>query len=177
MKKHKLWTPVYEKARVHLNDRGHWLPWPVFIPAVITLLLISQLIPLMNPRIGHPVNQDAIAGIPLNGFTIWLGISLDGDKVIVSTEDRQVFEWSEKIDSTEATKPLVEYLKKRVREITVDSALFGKSFRSQTRVILATDIETKFFHIRPVLYALAQARVTSYAFETSNSTKRSKDNG
>ena len=54
-----------------------------------------------------------------------------------------------------------------MRRSFYSAGLLNEAISNQLIVVLAIDQKLKYSHIRPILYALAEAGINQYAFETS----------
>lgn len=97
---------------------------------------------------------------------IWLSVTASDTAIVVSSDDRRSFSWPLTEQSLEGTGEFVSYLKSRVSREIDNAGLGGEVLRSRLRVTLAVDQRLNYWHIRPLIYALAEANVTNYAFQT-----------
>lgn len=75
------------------------------------------------------------------------------------TYDRRRFSWP--IASQDMTKlqPFIEYLKERVRKEAYSTATKLECNLVRTTAVLAVDQMLQYVHLRPMIYALAEARI------------------
>jgi hypothetical protein len=119
-----------------------------------------------NPRMGHPANILAFPAPSQPDSSIWMSVTPVGDDIVVTTSDRQVFRWAQDVRSVSDIKPFVDHLKAMVR-IEIEGAVLLNSLTiAKTRAVIAADQQLKYLHIRPIIYALAEAGIARYGFET-----------
>lgn len=160
----------WQEAVYALKERIHepilWFPFPALIAFGLIIVLRGHLLTGLNPRLGARVDVLEYGARPLQDGGIWLGIYPENDKVVVVTSDRKKFSWSLQSNKMHDTEPLVQYLRDRVRKEAYSTAIKLESNQTRTTAVLAVDQELKYLHIRPVLYALAKAKIAKYGFET-----------
>ena len=137
------------------------------LPAVLCLLFMGHLLPAINPRLGSIAEVFRLEGAhPENAGEIWLSVApLDDNTIVVTTSDRKVFPLPSSIGSVSELKAFVRYLRSRVDAVTISVGLQEALTSVQTCAVIAADERLKYEHIRPLLYALAQARIHKYSFE------------
>ncbi len=153
-----------------LKERLHepilWFPFPALIAFGLVIILRGHLLTGLNPRLGARVDVVQYKAPLLQDGGIWLGVYQEADQVVVVTSDRQRFKWSLTSQDMRELKPLVRYLESRVRKEAYSTAIKMESNLTRTTAVLAVDQKLKFNHLRPVIYALAEARISKYGFET-----------
>ena len=134
----------------------------------LSLLFIGYVLSNINPRLGH--TADVLPFKTAHAFddSIWASVILRNGVLRVTTEDRKHFSWNALSKNIDDVREFSEYLKNRVLEITVSASLSKKVTLGQTHVILAVDQNLNYAHIKPIIYALAEAGISDYAFETKN---------
>ena len=63
-------------------------------------------------------------------------------------------------------KHLVKYLKTRVHKEILATGMSMEANLIRIKAVLAVDETLSYAHIRPVIYALGEARISKYGFET-----------
>ena len=142
------------------------MPYPALISLGLSLLCPVQIIPKLNPRLGNPATILPFSGEPSYENAIWMSVSLIRGKIVITTDTREILTWEASDLRPEATQPLKEFLLRRVKEITLSASLAKKALLSESLVVLATDQSLKYIHLKGILYSLAQAGISEYAFET-----------
>ena len=154
------------KQQDRLKESISWFPYPALISLSLVLLCSGQIIPNLNPRLGNPADILPFNGEPNAEGSIWLSVSLIGKQIVITTDSREVMSWDASSRSLSAADPLIRFLKHRIKEITLAASLTKKASRSDSLVVLATDQSLKYVHLKSILYALASAGISEYAFET-----------
>lgn len=154
------------KQQERLKESSSWFPYPALISLSLVLLCSGQIVPNLNPRLGNPSDILPFHGEPNVEGAIWMSVSLIGTHVVVTTDTRKIMSWSASDRSLSAAAPLVYFLKNRIQEITLAASLTKKASRADSLVVLATDQSLKYVHLKAILYALASAGISEYAFET-----------
>ncbi len=162
------WSSRYESVTQRLKKPIWWFPYPCLITFGLQLLLTAHILFSTNPRIGQPAEVIRYPSTPTRDSAIWLSITTKDKQTIISTNDRRVFKWRSNLRSTEDLKDFTLYLRRRMVEEIQTASLVQRAMRSQTRVVLAADQGLKYNDIKPIIFALAQAGISSYAFETLN---------
>lgn len=162
------WAKAILGTKDRLREPLVWLPFPALISIGIVLILTAYILSGTNPRLGHPASVITLPSAPHRDGSIWFSITPIGDEVVVTTGDRQVFRWPLDVGDLSALKPFGEYLKQVVAHEIESAALSHKAYEHQTTAVIAVDQTLKFRHIRPVLYALADAGIARYGFETQS---------
>ena len=159
-------------AKERLKDRlrtsvAIYAPLTAMISATICLVLSGHLLPAVNPRLGNPAEVMELSSDGKPG-DIFLSISADGAQLVAFDSNRRNARWPIGARTLTELKPFSELLQRNVRDGLLTSSLSNRLVASQTRVILSVDQHLRYFHIKPVLYALAEARISSYTFEVKH---------
>lgn len=160
------WVEALLGLKERLQEPILWFPFPALIAFGLVIILRGHLLTGLNPRLGARVDviQYDAKNLPDGG--IWLGIFQDGKQVLVVTSDRRRFSWPIDSQDLKDIAPLVSYLKNQVKKESYSTAIKLESNLTRTTAVLAVDQKLKYIHLRPVIYALAEARIAKYGFET-----------
>jgi hypothetical protein len=160
------WVQALIGLKERLQEPILWFPFPALIAFGLVIILRGHLLTGLNPRLGARVDviQYDAQNLPDGG--IWLGVFQDGQQVLVVTSDRRRFSWPIDSQNMKDIDPLVTYLKGRVKKEAYSTAIKLESNQTRTTAVLAVDQKLKYIHLRPVIYALAEARIAKYGFET-----------
>ncbi|HYX38284.1 MAG TPA: hypothetical protein VE954_34715 [Oligoflexus sp.] len=160
------WVEALLGLKERLQEPILWFPFPALIAFGLVIILRGHLLTGLNPRLGARVDviQYDAKNLPDGG--IWLGVFQDGKQVLVVTSDRRRFTWPIDSQNMKDVEPLVTYLKNRVKKEAYSTAIKLESNLTRTTAVLAVDQKLKYIHLRPVIYALAEARIAKYGFET-----------
>lgn len=125
-----------------------------------------------NPRLSqaaHPVVLEGSEEGSMGG--IWLSMSANGENIMVTTDDKQAFEWpldpEEGLDS-EGYEQFTDFLRDRRKKVVEDLVLSmdRRDIESGTRAVISVDERLTYAHFKPVMLAMANAGIRSYGFET-----------
>ncbi len=160
------WVEALLGLKERLQEPVLWFPFPALIAFGLVIILRGHLLTGLNPRLGARVDviQYDAKNLPDGG--IWLGVFQDGKDVLVVTSDRRRFRWPIDSQDMKDIDPLVTYLQNRVKKEAYSTAIKLESNLTRTTAVLAVDQKLKYIHLRPVIYALAEARIAKYGFET-----------
>ena len=103
---------------------------------------------------------------PTGAYDVWLSIGSRQDQLIISSINGETFSWPLAGPTTAEIKPFVEFLHKSARHIVEHTILKGQFRAEDSLVALSVDQRLTYHHIRPVIYALADAGFSKYGFET-----------
>lgn len=160
------WIQVIDRMRERMNEPIFWWPFPALIGFGLVIILRGHLLSGLNHRLGSRADVIQMKSEMQPATGIWLSIHQEMDRIVVVTDDRRRFTWPLKSASLKDLDPLVTYLREKVRREAYASAMAMETVQGRTKAILAVDQKLKYIHIRPLVYALAQARIPSYGFET-----------
>lgn len=165
---HKHWSSRYVAVAERLRQPLWWFPYPCLLAFGLQLILTAHILFSTNPRLGHPAEVVRYPSNPSRDSSIWISVTTREKNTIITTNDRKIFKWAESSRSMDGLKDFTLYLRRRMVEEIQTAALVQRALRSQTRVVIAADRNLKYSHIKPIIYALAQAGISNYAFETLN---------
>ncbi len=161
-----LWGEIVQRMRERLIEPILWFPYPALIGFGLVIILRGQLISGLNHRVGSMADVVHLAGEKLVVPGIWISISQEKDQLILVTDDHRRFAWPLNAKDMSVVKPLVEYLNLRTKDEAFKSTLALEVDRDRIRAVLAVDQSLKYIHIRPILFALVEAKISYYGFET-----------
>jgi hypothetical protein len=149
-----------------LKENIWWFPFPALIAFGLAILLIGHLLTDLNPRLGSVADPIQLNTKPFPDGSIWVSINIYENQVVATTYDKKKFSWSSHNTSMKDLEDFVAYLKKKTLEETYRSVRLLESSAVRSKVVIAVDQNAKYIHLRPVIYALADAGIAKYAFET-----------
>lgn len=184
----QLWVSRIDAQKSRMADGVGWFPFPFLIPVGLAVVVLVKSMIGTNPRHGNPADILPFNAAPAQEASIWFSVTPIGREIVVTTAERQVFRWPQQLKDNAALQPFTDWLKKKVANEIETTALSKKTSSYQTTAVIAPDQSLKFLHVKPILYALAEARVRSYAFESkamndgsgvsgSSHTKDTSDHG
>ncbi len=160
------WVDALNALKERLNEPILWFPYPALVAFGLVIILRGHLLTGMNPRLGARVDVIQYSGQHLQDGGIWLGIYPENNQVVVVSSDRRRFSWPIQSQNLAELEPLIKYLKERVQKEAYSTAIKMESSLTRSTAVLAVDQKLKYIHLRPVIYALAEARIAKYGFET-----------
>lgn len=160
-------------AKTRLRATPSWFPIPCLISFFLVLLLTAHVALSTNPRTGQPAAVLPLAAEKGEDSAIWFSMVIEKDKVVVIDNYRKVFKWPVNTESVEDLEPFINHLKKRVATEVESAALAERISNSQVRAIIAVDQTLRYRHFRPILFALAEAGISQYGFETIDVSHKS----
>ena len=168
MKRQTFWETAIDNLQERLKTIDDWYPLPALIGFGLVAIFSSYLLPGLNPRLGSPSRVMELPARPQVTGSIWLGLYVKDGKFNVVTDDRKRFGWDLSDVNQLQIEDLTRYLKGRVKKQIMNAGRTLSANTVQTTAVLAVDVELKYIHVRPVLHALAQARISHYGFETKH---------
>jgi biopolymer transport protein ExbD len=168
--KRKLPPPIFQgisRIRGRLEMPVEFNPAFVLIPIGFCLLLLvftrlESDFRLLSSSV--PVTIDKPEAPPP---AIWFSLAPSDDKIRIVSRNGDVFFIDPNDVSAESPFPV--YLKKEMNRVLTDTVLSARLEKSSGFVVLSVDQHLTYQHVRPVLYALANAGVARYGFETRSS--------
>lgn len=161
-----LWFAMAQRARERLIEPLLWFPFPALIGFGLIIILRGQLLTGFNHRLGTKADVVHFAADPLTSSGIWISIYQNQDRLVLVTDDHNRFEWPLGARDMKALQPFISYLNKRAHEAAFKQTLSLEAEKNRTRAVLAVDQKLKYIHIRPILFALTEAKISNYGFET-----------
>lgn len=155
-------------AKQRLREASSWFPLPALFSFFLVMLLTTHIAVSTNPRVGQPAAVLPLTAEPSEDSAIWLSVIINGDDLVVSDNYRTVFRWPKDVRNLEGIAPFIEHLKNRKAAEIKAATLANRISSYQTKVLIAVDQNLKYSHFRPLLYALAEAGISDYGFETHN---------
>jgi len=156
----------FELMRLRLSEGTPWFPFPGFIGVGIAIIIFSKVLLNINPRIGSPAALHESTSSEEFIGALWFAVSIKDSKVIIYTDDKEVFQWSAENPESGDYKDFKEYLNSRSQEKLSDIARSRRVTVNETRVVIAPDRNTSWYHLHPVITALSQNGFDTYGFET-----------
>jgi len=160
------WSDAFVATQQRLREPLWWFPYPFLIAIGMVLLLTGHLVFAINPRMGHPASLINFPAQMRPDSAIWFSMTPIDHDIVITTNDRLIFRWPQNLAPAQATQPFVAYLRRRVANEIDSAALLKRAPSTPMTVVIAADQRLKYLHLRPILAALAEAGITSYAFET-----------
>lgn len=160
------WVQSVLRLKERLGEAAQWYPFPAMIGFALVMILGGHLLTDLNPRLGARVDVIPFDAPRHQDGGIWLGVYASGGQLNIVTSDRRRFSWSLSDNQVTASQELTDYLKQRTYKEAYSTALKMQTNMTQTTAVIAVDQTLKYAHLQPVIYALAQAGISQYGFET-----------
>lgn len=161
-----LWSDRVRSLKERLQKPLMWFPFPALIAFGLVIVLRGHLFSGFNHRLGTEASVIELNSEPLRSPGIWMSITQSGNDILIVMDDHQQFRVPLATPNIEALNPLIKRLKERARTNAFKTSLDLTVDIDRIRVVLAVDQKLKFIHLRPILYALAEAKISNYGFET-----------
>ncbi|MBC7661741.1 MAG: hypothetical protein H7249_18765 [Chitinophagaceae bacterium] len=161
-----LWLDLIRRTRERLSEPLLWFPFPALIAFGLVIVLRGQLLSGFNHRLGTQADVVHLMATPLDNTGIWISVYQDKDQLVVVTDDHSRFSWPLGTRDMKDLKPFIAYLNKRTEATAFKTTLALETEKNRTRAVLAVDQKLKYIHIRPILFALVEAKISNYGFET-----------
>lgn len=148
-------------------------PWFVLyslIPFLMSIVIFGYIIPNINFKIGIPINMLEINEYSNTTQTtkfptsIWIGVKIINQDVLIVTDERKIFKWKYDTENPNMSE-FIKYLQKRTKFKLFTQVLLHTNDTEPIRVGIACDENIRFFHIKPIILALAEAGISDYYFE------------
>ncbi len=162
----RTWVIAITKLRERLDEPIQWYPFPAMIGFMLVMILGGHLLTDLNPRLGARVDVLPLDTARNQDGSIWLGVYLQNKMIHVVTADRKKFSWSQDSSNTHHFASLVKYLKLKSIKEAKTTALKMESNINRSTAIIAVDQRLRYSHIKPIIFALAEAKISHYGFET-----------
>jgi len=167
----RLWQQRCEAQKSRLEEGTGWFPYPFLIPVALAVIVLAKAMVGTNPRHGNPADLLKFDAQPATDASIWFSVTPIGRDIVVTTAERQVFRWPQQLKSDADLEPFTNFLKEKATQEAETTALTKKATNYQAVAVIAADQRLKYLHMKPILYALASARIRSYAFESRAQTE------
>lgn len=161
-----LWFALVQRTRERLIEPLLWFPFPALIGFGLVIILRGHLLTGFNHRLGTRADVVHLNAETLTAPGIWISIYQDKDQLVLVTDDHNRFMWPLGTRDMKTLKPFIDYLNKRTAEAAFKQTLSLEIEKDRTRAVLAVDQKLKYIHIRPILFALVEAKISNYGFET-----------
>lgn len=160
----------YDDAKARLREPLWWYPFPAVIAFGLITVLIAHVALSTSIRMGHPATLLSFPSEARPDGAIWFSVTPMGNDIVVASASRRVFRWPQNARTTEPAAAFIDWLKLRSQQAVEAAALLNRASAVQATAVIAADQTLKYVHLRPILYALAEAGITHYGFETLNPT-------
>lgn len=167
-RKLRLWQERAIAVAARLREPLDWYPFPLIVSFALVLLLTGHILFGPNPRAGNPADIITFPAQPIKDSAIWMSVTPIGDDIVVTTGRRKVFRWKQAVRNLTDLKPFIHHLKELAQGEIESAALAKRAQPTQMLAVIAADQRLRYLHIRPIIYALAEAGIAQYAFETQN---------
>jgi len=167
---HSVAQNALERMKDRLSGARGIYPYPMFLGFGLALVLLVEVQARVNPRLMGSADVITLDTAPLQHSAINLSIFPKGNSLVVEWDDGHVHSWSLTTEGLEPLQPFISHLKSRVHNEIEGAGLAGEVSASRLRVTLAVDQRLKYLHLRPIIYALADAGITLYSFQTQLTT-------
>lgn len=165
-KHHNLWAVYYNQAKDRLKVPIIWYPYLAIIPFFLVTLLNGYTLLTASVRMGHPSTLPPFPAESQKNGAIWFSVTPIGKEIVVATASREVFKWNQNSRGIQDSRKFINWLKKRVEQEIESASLLNQVNSTRASVVISADQTLTFAHLRPIIYGLAEAGVSRYAFET-----------
>ena len=154
-----------ELMKIRLKESPNWFPVPAFLSIGLAVILSGHLIINLNPRLGSAVKLIENVGNDEWEGSLLFQISVKDDHVYVVTPERTVYSWPSNDPESKDFKDFKVYLTQKSQKMLTEISINRRVTYTQTSVVLSTDQVATWYHVHPIVTALAEAGYDSYGFE------------
>lgn len=137
----------------------------LLLPIGLMSLLLIYVSVETNPRIfstAKPLQLNLPA--EEDNAKLWFSLAPSEQGIVIVSNSGESFDLVAKDGETDLTA-FTEHLKARVMAVISDVAIANRMDAKSSFVVLSVDERLTYSHVRPVIYALAEAGITRYGFE------------
>jgi len=160
------WDKCFEDKKERLRQPESWFPYPVLLSVLLILHFTSQVLFNTSSRMGSPAEVIELDSKPTATTTLWFSVTPINDEIVVISDDHKIFRWKQDVRNKDDLKEFRDFLKTKTKAVVLSATMAKEKLKSKTRAIIAADQRLKYLHIRPIIYALAEAGISQYGFET-----------
>jgi hypothetical protein len=154
-----------ERLETRLKTPLDFYPFPVLIAVGMITLTMCYTFSVLNPRLESRAQVVKHKATGTRESSLWMSIYPENNQVYVRLSG-QTFALPSGGQGRNQLAEFIKFLKHKVHEQTVIAGLSLEIPVYRTEAILAVDETLQYHHIEPVIYALAEAKIRSYGFET-----------
>lgn len=158
--------PAFARQKDRLDEDRSFKIFTLLIPfmavAVLTIYTSFETATRLY-GVAQPLEHNSPTS---DHYGVWLSVGLRDGGIVITTINGNAFSWPLSGPSNDQLDHLRDFLRESGRTVVEKSVLKGQMTASDSLVALSVDQRLNFHHIRPVLYALADAGFTRYGFET-----------
>ncbi len=160
------WEQYILDMRERLRETTDWCPYVALLSIGLVFVLLGHLLPGLNQRIGNKANILTFSAKPQKDGAIWMGLYPRDSNLIIGTPEGRTFAWPLDAPDNKEVTNFVSYLKDRILRESVATGLSLDTSITRTSAVLSVDQRLNYSQLRPVIAALAEARISRYGFET-----------
>lgn len=153
------------QTKERLRAYNNWFPVPGLIASGLIILLLSQSTFSLNPRLGKFANPIELNVEPMRDGALHLSVSTLGEDILIQSRTKTFLIPMANLD----LQPLEDFkvfLEEENRRIVKDATLSMFNEPLRTTVVFSVDQNLNYYHILPFIRSLAEAKITSFGFET-----------
>lgn len=157
---------AFTRSAERLNDLLIYFPFALLFPLGIGLLLTAHIMSGVNYRAGNPSNPIDYHTPPISGVPLWLSVTPINDDIVVTTSQGEIFMWPQELHDLSKLQPLTAYLRQKSKLEIQSAALLNRREQNRHLVVISADRQVTFAHLKPIIFAMADAGISNYALET-----------
>ena len=156
----------FQLKKERLKESNNWFPFPVLISFFLVTLLGTHLLSDLNPRLGARVKSIRYYSQEKSNPVIWIGIYKTKNSINIVTSERKKFTIDKDKYNLAGLDSFIGHLKDIQNHHFEAMGRSLDSIETRSRVALSVDRDLRFKDIKPLIYALAEAGISNYEFET-----------
>lgn len=165
-RRHEKVYTAYRRLKGRLLEKSHIFPTLFLIGVGLVLMLLCLTNFNLDPRLGHPTEPLVFEGKIKERTGIWFAVYLREQNVVVSTAGRDVFSWPAHEARGKGYEDFQKFLKDKAKTILHYEVTAENLADRNSEAVLSLDQNLTYFHVKPILLALADAKISRYSFET-----------
>jgi len=147
------------------NTDFSYLLFPL-ISFALVLIFTAYISNGLNHRAGNPSHPTDYKTPPLEDLPLWFSVTPIGDEIIVTTSNGIVFKWPQQVTDLQSLKGFIEEIRKMSFNEIATASLINRSYTNHATVVISADRNLTYAHLKPIIFALAEAGISHYALET-----------
>ncbi|MCX6119378.1 MAG: hypothetical protein NT027_17705 [Proteobacteria bacterium] len=167
-RKHPQIELAFDRIRQRIHGSNTFPITTLFIPVGFISLLMIFVALETNKRIKSLATPLILSGEPTTSPAMWFSIAPHEKGLAISSSDGAHFfieSQSQNGAPQNQFKEFEEHLRSRTKQVLGDVVLANRMDSNSAFVVLSVDESLTYAHVRPVIYALANAGISKYGFE------------
>ena len=160
------WEESIDRHKERLGTPVCWYAVPFLLSAALVLIVTFHIETSTKVHLGAQSKILNLSAEKAPNTGVWLSVLKKDGKLHIRSNSSEKIIFDPSASGEESILPIVDFLNHEVQMQALSAVITRATFKEAATVLISADTSLSYGDFKPLLHALAKAKVRHYGFET-----------